>query len=67
MRLYDNWREILKKSWCIFFLGVAALGQTALIVLPLYADEIPRGEYAIMTLVAIVAAGISRLIYQKDI
>lgn len=67
MKLYQNWKTILRKSWALRFMAIAAIGQTAQVVLPLWMDEIPRSEYAVFTLVAIVAGMGSRLVHQDDI
>jgi hypothetical protein len=67
MHLYDNWREILRKAWSIRFIVLAGLLSGAEVILPFFADAIPRGVFAVMTFGAVAGAFISRLVAQKDI
>ncbi len=67
MRLYENWREILRRSWCQKFLILAGVLSGVEIVLPLYADVIPRDVYAVLIFLAVAAAFVARLVAQKGI
>ena len=67
LRPYDNWKDILKKAWSIRFILMAALLSSAEVILPFFADSIPRGIFAALTLIAVSGAFISRLIVQKDV
>lgn len=67
MRLYDNWKQILRKSWSLKFVVLAAILTACEAVLPLYWDQFPRDVFASLTFVTIIAAFIARLVAQKDI
>jgi hypothetical protein len=67
MKLYDNWKEILRKSWSLKFIFLAAILTGCEAVLPLYWDSFPRDVFASLTFCTILAASIARLVAQKDI
>jgi len=67
MTLYDNWREILRRSWSLRFIFLAGLLSGCEIALPLFADQIPRNLFAVLSFVAVAAAFVARLIAQKGI
>jgi hypothetical protein len=67
MKLYDNWRTILRKSWSLKFIVIAALLTACEAILPLYMDEFPRDQFAIITFGVIIAAFFARLVAQHDI
>lgn len=67
MRLYDNWREIMRRSWSLRFIILAGLLSGCEIVLPLFADQIPRNLFALLSFAAVSAAFIARLVAQKGI
>lgn len=67
MRLYDNWREIMRRSWSLRFIILAGLLSGCEIVLPLFADQIPRNLFAVLSFAAVTAAFVARLVAQKGI
>ena len=67
MRLYDNWREIMRRSWSLRFIILAGLLSGGEIVLPLFADQLPRNLFAVLSFAAVSAAFIARLVAQKGI
>ena len=67
MRLYDNWREIMRRSWSLRFIILAGLLSGCEIALPLFADQIPRNLFAALSFAAVSAAFIARLVAQKGI
>lgn len=64
MRLTEDWRHVLKHAWSIRFIVLAALLSGVEIVLPMFDDTMPRGLFAVLTLVVTVAAAVARLIPQ---
>jgi hypothetical protein len=66
MQLADNWREILRKAWSIRFLILAGALSGAEVILPFFADAIPRGIFAILSFTAVGAAFVARIVAQKD-
>lgn len=67
MKLYSNWKDIVKKAWSIKFIIIAGLLSASEVVLPLYFDLFDRGTFAILTFVSVTAAFIARIVAQKDI
>lgn len=66
MKLLNNWKLILKKAWSIRLILLAGLLSGAELVLPMYADSLPRGRFAALSLVVTAAALVSRLVAQKE-
>jgi hypothetical protein len=67
MKLYANWKEIVRKAWSIKFIILAGLLSATEVVLPLFFDYFDRGTFAALSFIAVSAAFISRLIAQKGI
>ena len=67
MKLYDNWKEILRKAWSIRFMVIAAVLSGIEIVLPLFAEQFPRNTFAILSFVFVGAAFVSRIVAQRDV
>lgn len=67
MKLYSNWKDIVKKAWSIKFIILAGILSASEVVLPLYFDLFDRGTFAALTFVSVTAAFIARIIAQKDI
>jgi hypothetical protein len=67
MKLYDNWREILRKAWSIRLMLLAGLLTGCEVILPLFTDTMPRNVFAILSMLAVSGAFISRLVAQKGV
>lgn len=67
MKLYDNWKEILRKAWSIRFMIIAGVLSGIEIILPLFAEHFPRNIFAILSFVFVAAAFVSRLVAQRDV
>ena len=67
MKLTDNWRGILRKAWSIWLMVLAGVLSAVEVVLPLFADSIPRGTFAALSGVTVAAAFVARLVAQQDI
>jgi hypothetical protein len=67
MKLYDNWKEILRKAWSIRFLAIAGMLSGAEVILPLFHDDIPKNIFAVLSMVFVTAAFVSRLVAQRDV
>ena len=64
MRLIEDWKHVAKHAWSIRFIVLAALLSGVEIVLPMFDDTMPRGLFAVLTLIVTVAAAVARLIPQ---
>jgi len=67
MKLYDNWKEILRKAWSIRFMVIAGLLSGIEVILPLFHENIPKNIFAALSLVFVTLAFVSRLVAQRDV
>ena len=67
MKLYDNWKEILRKAWSIRFMVIAGILSGIEVILPLFHDSIPKNIFAALSLVFVTAAFVARLVSQRDV
>lgn len=67
MKLYPNWREIMRKAWSIRLAMLATAFSLAQVVIPIYADVLPRDTFAILTAVSTVGVIVARLVWQQDV
>jgi hypothetical protein len=67
MKLYTNWKEIVRKAWSIKFIILAGVLSASEVILPLFFDYFDRDTFAILSFIAVSGAFVSRLIAQKDI
>lgn len=64
MMLLPNWRRVMRYAWSVRFAVLAGLFSGLEIILPLFVDTIPRGPFAILSLVAAVAGAVARVVPQ---
>ena len=67
MRLYENWQEILRRSWSLRFIILAGILSGFEVALPLFADDIPRNLFAALSFLFVCAAFVARLVAQRGI
>jgi hypothetical protein len=67
VKLDPRWRAILKRAWSVRLLALAFVLTAAEVVLPLFADEMPRGTFAVLTGLAVGGAFVARITAQKDL
>ena len=64
MKLYPEWRRILRKAWSVRLGVLAGLFSAAEVVLPMFGDVIPRNTFAALSFVAVMGAVVARLVAQ---
>ena len=64
MTLHEDWKNIVTKAWSFRLGAVAALLSGAEVVVPLFADAIPRNLFAVLSFFTVVAAMIARVVAQ---
>lgn len=64
--LVEDWQVVIRKAWSFKLFIVAALFSAAEYVVPLYAQEMPRGLFAIVTFVVTIAGAVSRILAQRS-
>ena len=67
MRLYSNWKDILRKAWSIRFMVIAGLLTGIEVILPLFHENIPKNLFAALSMVFVTSALIARLVAQRDV
>lgn len=69
MRLLDNWTDVLRRSWSVRFILIAAFLQGLEAALPLmgYALPIPDGWMAVILFVVTTLSFVARLIAQNNL
>lgn len=62
----DEWRWLVRRSWCLRFVIIAGLFSGLEVALPLLSGNlIPEGLCAVLSFAAVCAAYYARLIAQK--
>lgn len=67
IKLYPNWKQIVRKAWSVRFMMIAAILSACEVVLPMYEDTIPRNIFASLSFFFVTAAFISRIVAQRDL
>jgi hypothetical protein len=67
MKLYDNWKDILKRAWSIRFMVLAAVLSGIEVILPFFNESIPKNIFAALSFVCVSAAFVARLVAQRDV
>ena len=68
MQLVNDWKKVVKKGWQFRLNILSALLSAAEFLLP-YINEwhdIPRGLFAILSVITILSANVARVISQKE-
>jgi len=66
MRLDQHWKKIVRKAWSIRLSILAAVLSGLEIVVPLFADVVPRNTFAALAFAVAMCAAIARVVAQKD-
>lgn len=67
MKLYSNWKEIIRKAWSIRFIVISGLLSGCEVILPLFHEDIPKNIFASLSLFFVTAAFIARIVAQRDV
>lgn len=60
-----DWQWVLKRSWSVRFLALAALLSGAEAILPLFSDAVPAGMFAVLSFITTAAAFVARFVAQS--
>jgi hypothetical protein len=66
MKLKQDWQQVARKAWSIRLGVLAGLFSGAEVILPLFADVVPRNTFAALSFIAVVGAVIARLVAQPN-
>ena len=67
IKLYPNWKQIVRKAWSVRFMMMAAILSACEVVLPLYEDTVPKNLFASLSFFFVTAAFIARIVAQRDV
>ena len=67
MKLYSNWKEILRKAWSVRLALMATIFSVAQGIVPIYADVLSRDVFAILTAVCAIGVILARIVFQQDV
>lgn len=67
MSLVPNWKVVLRRSWSVWLIGLAALLSGIEAALPFFPIDIPPGKFAVASILVSAAAFVARLIAQKEL
>lgn len=67
MKLVWNWREILRKAWSVRLMILAAVLSGIEVALPFFSDSLPRGVFALLSMLVVGCAFVARLMAQKGL
>lgn len=67
VKLYENWRTILRRSWSLRFQALAFGLIFAEAALPFFEEYFTRKQFAVVLGAVVASAFIARLVAQKDI
>lgn len=65
MSLLPDWRRVVRKAWSMRLMLLAGILTGCETILPLYADSLPRGLFAGVSMAVIVLAMLARVVAQK--
>lgn len=63
--LIADWQWVLKRSWSVRFIALAAILSGLEVLLPLLSDFIPKGIFALASFFTTVAAFVARIVAQS--
>lgn len=66
VRLVPDWRRIVRRAWSIRLAILSALFSGAEVIVPIFADTMPRRWFAALSFVAVVGAAFARIIAQPE-
>ena len=67
MTLIDNAGEVLRKAWSVRLGIIAGIFSGAEVVVPFFADAMPRNVFALLSFVAVMGAVVARFVAQPKL
>lgn len=64
MKLVEDWKDVARKAMSMRFVILAGLLSGIEVILPVFADSVPRGIFAFLSLLAAVSGAIARVVAQ---
>ena len=67
MKLYDNWKLIVKKAWSVRLMVIAFFLTMTEAMLPFFSNAVPSRLFAILSGLAVAGAFVARIVAQRDV
>ena len=67
MILLPNWKTILRKAWSVRLIILAGLLSGLEAAMPFIDDQMPRGVFAVLSLLVAGGAFVTRILAQKGL
>jgi hypothetical protein len=67
MRLYENWKDIVRRAWSVRFMAAAGVLSGIEVALPFFQSALPNGIFAALSGLSVGAAFVARLVAQKEL
>jgi len=67
MRLYENWKDIVRRAWSVRFMAAAGVLSGVEVALPFFQGALPNGIFAALSGLSVGAAFVARLVAQKEL
>lgn len=67
MKLYENWKIIVKKAWSVRLMAIAFLLTMAEVMLPFFSDAVPHNIFAVLSGLCVAGAFVARIVAQRDV
>jgi len=64
MKLIPDAKAVLKKAWSVRLGIIAGLFSGAEVIVPFFADAMPRNVFAVLSFIAVMGAVIARFVAQ---
>lgn len=64
MKFHADWRYLLRRSWAVRWAVLSGLLSGCEVILPLFVDAMPRGRFAVLSMLAAVGSAIARVMVQ---
>lgn len=62
--LLPDWKRILRRAWSLRLAVLSALLSSIEVILPMFVDSLPRNVFAVLAMLAAIAAGVARIVAQ---
>lgn len=67
MKLLPDWRDVLRRAWSVRLMILAGLLSGVEVILPYFAESLPRGLFAGLSILVIAGAFVARILAQKGL
>lgn len=66
MKLIENWKAVLQKSWSLWLAVLSAALSAIEVTLPLFTTVVPPNLFASLSMITAIAAAMARVIHQAS-